>query len=101
MRGHEQAGVRPALVLSPEVINRYYNTVMVAAITSSPQEGDIPIEVTIQAPEGGLTRDSRIMLLQTRFIDKSRIIGRYGNVSEDTMAKVDAVLRIVSGLSRV
>jgi mRNA interferase MazF len=101
VRGHEQSGVRPALVLSPEIINEHYSTVMVAPITSTPLDFDLPIEVQIRAPEGGLKKDSRIMLLQIRCIDKSRILGSYGSATEETMAKVDTALTIVTGLWKV
>jgi mRNA interferase MazF len=101
VRGHEQAGVRPALVLSPEIVNAHYSTVMIAAITSTPLSIDLPIEVKIDATESGLKKNSRILLLQTRCIDKSRIIGDYGALSKETMAKVDQALAIVTGLMRI
>ncbi len=99
--GHEQAGVRPALVLSPEIINSHYNTVMIAAITSAPLDFDLPIEVRINAPEGGLTKDSRIMLLQIRCVDKSRILSHYGSATSSTMTKVDTALTVVMGLMKL
>jgi mRNA interferase MazF len=101
VRGHEQAGVRPALVLSPEIINENYSTVMIAPITSSLLAFDLPIEVRVSAPEGGLKSDSRILILQTRCVDKSRIIGAYGSLNEETMKRVDKALEIATGLMKL
>ena len=74
---------------------------MIAAITSTPLDFDLPIEVKIHAPEGGLTKDSRIMLLQIRCIDKSRILSHYGSVTSSTMTKVDTALTVVTGLMKL
>ena len=101
VEGHEQAGVRPALVLSPDVINEHYSTIMVAAITSQRLDLILPIEVLIEAPEGGLRANSKVLLLQTRCIDKRRVIGTYGNLSPDAMRKVDRALAIATGLMGV
>ena len=98
IKGHEQSGVRPALVLSPEIINDNFSVVMVAAITSKGTDFVLPIEVLIESLEGGLPSNSKILLLQTRCIDKSRIIGSYGSVSHATMSKVDKALAIATGL---
>ena len=101
VKGHEQSGVRPALVLSPEIINEHYSTVMVAAITSKRLDQLLPIEVLIEAPEGGLKSDSKLLLLQIRCIDKSRIIGMYGTLTEATLKRVDKALVIATGLMRI
>jgi mRNA interferase MazF len=101
VRGHEQAGVRPALVLSPDIINEHYSTVMIAPITSTLVDFDLPIEVRVSAPEGGLKSNSRILLLQTRCVDKSRIIGVYGSLGDETMKRVDRALAITTGLMKL
>ena len=74
---------------------------MVAPITSQSLEIRLPVEAIIQAPEGGLKADSRVLLLQTRCIDKSRIIGAYGSLSEQTMKRVDKALAIATGLMKI
>jgi len=101
VEGHEQAGVRPALVLSPDLINEHYSVILVAAITSKRLDTILPMEVSIDAPEGGLKTDSKVMLLQTRSIDKRRVIGRYGSLSDTTLRSVDKALAIVTGLLRI
>jgi mRNA interferase MazF len=60
-----------------------------------------PLEARIEPPEGGLTQRSKVMLLHVRSIDKRRITGYYGQVSDDVMARVDAALRIAVGLTTI
>ncbi|HET6400502.1 MAG TPA: type II toxin-antitoxin system PemK/MazF family toxin [Candidatus Kapabacteria bacterium] len=99
IRGHEQAGIRPAMVLSPGWINQHASTILVASLTTKRTDSVSPIEVLIEAPEGGLSRDSKVLLIQTRAIDRSRIISDYGKVSEETLSRVDRALAIVTGLA--
>lgn len=101
VEGHEQAGVRPALVLSPDLINEHYSVILVAAITIKRLETILPIEVVIDTPEGGLKTVSKVILLQTRSIDKRRVIGKYGSLSEETLRKVDKALAIATGLIKI
>ena len=97
VRGHEQGKVRPALVIQNNVGNQYSPTIIVAAITSG-QRARYDVNVVIKAPEGGLVRDSLVLLNQIRTVDKSRL-GRYwGHISEESMACVDEALRVSLGL---
>ena len=101
VEGHEQAGVRPALVLSPDLINEHLNVVMLAAITSKRLDIVPPFEVLLQAGEGGLKTDSKVMLMQTRSVDKRRVLSQYGSLSEQTMRKVDRALAIAIGFTKI
>jgi mRNA interferase MazF len=56
VQGSEQAGERPALVISPDLINVHSPVVLVAAITSRKTERVYPFEALIQAGEAGLTQ---------------------------------------------
>src|SRR5438067_2247278 len=85
--GHEQAGVRPALVLSPEIINENLEVVMIASITSKRLQFVMPYEVLIPAGEGGLRSDSKVLLMQIRCIDQRRILSHFGSVSRETLQK--------------
>ena len=96
--GSEQAGKRPALVISPDFINERSPIVLIAAITSKKTERVYPSEVLIKPPEGGLTQLSKVMLLHLRAVDKRRLASRYGMVSEETMLEVDEAIRIATGL---
>ena len=52
VRGHEQAGQRPVLILSPEVFNERSDTVIAMALTSQPQRAGFPPWLT-QLSNGG------------------------------------------------
>ena len=99
--GSEQAGERPAVVLSPDVINEWCPVVLVAALTSQKTERVYPFEALIEPPEGGLTRRSQVMLMQLRSVDKRRLTGYYGAVSEETMRRIESALKIATGLARI
>ena len=96
--GSEQAGERPALVLSPSVINRHSPIILIAPITSKKTERVFPFEALIEPNEGGLPMRSKVLLMQTRSLDKSRLTGHYGRLSAETMLQVDQALKIAVGL---
>lgn len=97
VRGSEQGKSRPAVVIQNDLGNRYSPTLIVAAITSNLRPG-FDVNVVVSAPEGGLSRDSTVLLNQIRTVDRSRL-GRYwGRLSPATMALVDRALLISLGL---
>ncbi len=101
VEGSEQAGERPALVISPDVINEHGPVILIASITSQKTGRVYPFEALIEPPEGGLRLRSKVMLMQLRSVDKRRLTSRYGTVSEETMQRVEAALRIATGLAKV
>ena len=98
VEGSEQAGERPALVLSPDLINEHSPVILVAAITSKKVDRIYPFEVEVHPPEGGLTLRSKILLMHIRSVDKRRLMGYYGHVTHQTMSKVEEALKIATGL---
>jgi mRNA interferase MazF len=101
VEGSEQGGERPAIVISPDFINERSPVITVASITSRKTDRVFPFEALIEPPEGGLSVRSKVMLMQLRSVDKSRVVGRYGAVSEKTMADVEEALKIATGITRV
>lgn len=97
--GSEQAGQRPALIISPDLVNRHSPVVLVAAITSRKTERVYPFEALIEPPEGGLTTRSKVLLMQMRSVDKRRLMECLGQAEPETMKRVDEALRIATGLS--
>jgi len=96
--GSEEGKTRPVLVVQNDVANQYSPVVIVAAIPTSIGPKEYPTEVLVNAPEGGLRRDSVILLNQIRTIDKRRLIERWGDLGEETMKRVDRALEISLGL---
>jgi mRNA interferase MazF len=95
--GHEQAGTRPALVVSDNRLNQSLaGLVIVLPITGT--DRGVPAHVVIAPNEGGLTKPSVILTDQVRTISHQRLGRRIGSVSAATMSQVEACLRRILGL---
>ncbi len=99
--GTEIRKTRPALILQNDVSNEYSPITIVAAITSQFDEDLYPTEVLLHPPEGGLTKDSVVLLNQIRSIDRQRLVKRLGVLKNGTMKKIDIALQISLGLIEV
>jgi mRNA interferase MazF len=97
VRGSEQGKVRPALIIQNDIGNQYSPTVIVAAITSG-ERVRFDVNVAVKSPEGGLTKDSIVLLNQIRTIDRSRLSRYWGRLGANTMDQVDEALKISLGL---
>ncbi len=96
-RGHEQAGSRPALIISDDALNRSpAGLVIVTPVTTSDRR--IPAHVRVTPPDGGLDKPSVILVDQIRTISKDRLGRRLGSVSETTLQEVEESLRLVLSL---
>jgi mRNA interferase MazF len=92
--GREQAGLRPALVVSVDKFNQGpADLVIVLPITS--KNKNQPIHVPVSPPEGGLTMLSFIKCEDIRSVSKQRLKRFTGTVSANTMAEVETRIRIL------
>lgn len=96
-KGGEQAGMRPALVVSVDIFNHGAAELVVVIPITSRAKG-IPLHVEVQPPEGGLTMTSFIKCEDVRSISTSRMVKRLGKVSDHTIELVEDRLRILLGL---
>ncbi len=95
--GREQAGTRPALIVSEDLFNQgYADLVIVVPITS--KDKGIRSHVAISEDEGGLTMQSFAKCEDIRSISKQRLRKRLGMVSEHTIDLVEENLRVLLGL---
>lgn len=99
--GREQAGVRPALVVSSSFFNERSDLLIVLPITSKKVDRVYPFEVALDHIACGLEAPSKAMANQVRTIDKQRVIGIYGVVGSDTLAAVDEALALTLGLTDI
>jgi mRNA interferase MazF len=96
--GHEPGGLRPALVISSDDLNRSpARLVIVVPITGT--DRGIPAHIRVSSPEGGLTKPSVIMADQVRTISRRRVARRLGTVSSATMRNVENCLKLVFDLN--
>ena len=92
--GSEQGGVRPVLVVQNDVGNKYSPTIIVAAVTSQTSKAKLPTHVELAATQGGLSKDSVVLLEQLRTIDKSRLKDKICHLDDQILRKIDEALRI-------
>ena len=96
--GSEQAGTRPAIVVSPTFMNERSNVLLVAPITSRKVDRVFEFEVLLDHEACGLEVASKALMNQLRTIDKRRIVGGYGVVDSVTQQAIDFALEIAVGL---
>ncbi|MBM3748086.1 MAG: type II toxin-antitoxin system PemK/MazF family toxin [Acidobacteria bacterium] len=95
VRGREQAGRRPVLVLSHELFNQRSGTVIVMAISSQPQRAGFPLTFPLTA--GKLPKTSWVKISQVRTISVERIGRRIGALEPEDLAEVvEGLLELIS-----
>jgi mRNA interferase MazF len=80
--GSEIRKIRPAVVVSPDEMNRNLNTIIVAPLTSTFKKYPTRIEVSLE------NRKGQVALDQIRAIDKSRLGEKAGRVDERVCEKI-------------
>jgi mRNA interferase MazF len=96
-KGREQAGKRPALVLSVDIFNHGPADLVVVLPITSKSKG-IPFHVSIKVPEGGLKLESFVKCEDVRSISKERLSQKLGAVEVKTMESVEYRVRVLLGL---
>jgi Growth inhibitor len=96
VRGAEQAGLRPVLVISSEDINMSLPIVTIVSLTSvKPGRKVYPVEAYLYKSETGLPKDSIAMTHQIRAISKGRLVDKCGELtSDETKEKIRNAIRI-------
>lgn len=99
--GTEQAGRRPAVVLSPSIYNALSPVVTVAAITTRKVDKVYSFEALLGSASTGLNHPSKVMLNQIRTISVKRIGGPLGKLDSAEVVRMDVALGYAVGLSRL
>lgn len=84
--GKEIQKTRPALVISPDEMNKYIGTVIVAPMTTKGRQYPTRVACTFKG------KDGQVVLDQLRTADKSRLVQKVGRVDKVTQDKVLSVL---------
>jgi len=90
IKGHEQGGFRPVLVLQNDTLNSYLSTVVIAPITSNMKFEGVITTYPLKKEVSGLKMDSVALLHQVRTIDKSRLMKRVGSLSDQEFRQLRA-----------
>ncbi len=86
-QGSEISKTRPCVVISPDVVNKSLNTVLVAPLTSKIKKYPTRVNSILQEKEGQIALD------QIRAVDKSRLNKQLGRLDTKTSKEVCAVLQ--------
>ena len=85
-QGKEIKKTRPCLIISPDEMNRYIATVIVAPMTTKGRDYPTRVSCEFQGKQG------QIVLDQIRTVDKSRLIQKLGELDRDIQTEVLTVL---------
>ena len=86
VKGSEQSGRRPVLVISAEEANTVLLVVTIMAITLlKPGRKVYPTEVLLPASETNLSQNSIAMAHQIRVLSKTRLEEKSGEIKSDTI----------------
>lgn len=86
-KGSEIQKTRPCLVISPNEMNHYINTLIIAPMTTKSHDYPTRVEINFENKMGWIVLD------QIRTIDKSRLIKKMGKVERKAIQKVKDILR--------
>jgi len=84
--GSEIQKTRPCLVISPDEMNRFIKTVIVAPMTTKGTSYPSRVSCKFQGKQG------QVVLDQIRTVDKTRLVRRLGKVDKQTQAEVLSIL---------
>lgn len=87
MVGSEMKKTRPAVVLSPNEMNRYLQTIVIAPMTSSSKPYPTRVEIKHKSTKGWIVID------QIRTIDRIRIVKRFDTLTEKEIDKIKNVIQ--------
>jgi mRNA interferase MazF len=93
--GHEQAGMRPVLVLSHEVFNQRSGTVIAVPVTS--QAGGVGFPLTMEITTAKLPKRSWVKISQIRTLSSERLGKRLARLKSDEVDQVVAGLIEIVG----
>lgn len=94
VRGREQAGLRPVLILSHDLFNRRSQTVIAMAITSQQQKAGFPL--TLALPQEMLPKPSWVKISQIRTISVDRLGKRIAAVNTELAdLLIDGLLELI------
>lgn len=93
VRGREQAGIRPVLIVSQDSFNQRSGTVIALAVTSQEPKAAFPL--TLELTSAQLPKRSWVKISQIRTLSTERLDTKIGTVSAEELEQ------IVEGLNQL
>ena len=85
--GSEIKKTRPAVIISPDEMNEFISTVIIAPMTTKGKDYPTRIHCTFRGKKGSIVLD------QIRTVDKSRLVKKLGRIDNNVATQVLAILR--------
>ena len=95
VRGHEQAGRRPVLILSQDIFNERSGTVIAVALTSQPQRAGFPLTLSLESRK--LPKRTWVKISQIRTLSVERMGRKIGQATPEELAQVIEGLNEIIG----
>ena len=93
--GREQAGRRPVVVISHDILNRYSGTVIAMAVTSKQPKAGFPLTFELSQPLGG--KQAWIKITQVRTLATERLGGVLGRINDQDLTAIFEGLNEILG----
>ena len=84
---HEIKKARPCVIISPDEMNKYISTIIVAPMTSRSHSYPTRIPIKFKGKEGWVVLD------QIRSVDKRRLIKKLGRIDQETINTIKSIIR--------
>ena len=84
--GREIRKTRPCLVISPDEMNKYIATVIVAPMTTKGKNYPTRVNCSFEGKHG------QVVIDQLRTVDKSRLVKKLGVISQEAQSNVLSIL---------
>jgi len=85
--GNEMKKTRPCTVISPNEMNKYLQTIVIAPLTSSSKPYPTRVEIKQVKTKGWIVLD------QIRTVDRTRIVKKLGNLTSSEIEAVKTVIK--------
>lgn len=96
VRGREQAGHRPVIVISQDVFNARSGTIIAMALTSQPQRAGFPLTLELTGAE--LPKRSWAKISQVRTLSTERIGRKLGRLAPEQLDRlIEGLVELVGG----
>ncbi len=96
VKGSEQKGFRPVVIISGDLLNTYLPLVIACPLTTKIKNYKGNLVVTPSA-QNGLAHPSEVMTFQIRSISKERLINKIGTITNEQLTELkqglDNILR--------
>ncbi len=93
--GTEAGKTRPVLIIQSNLLNKVHPSTIICPITTNVKENVSILRVNMKKGEGGMKKQSSVMIDQLRAIDSKRFVKKIGSLSPVLSKKVLENIEIV------